>query len=257
MVRVFLSNSLSSLTGIFFASSVISPSNSGRSHLAMSSKIFDAGLSSPVSSASNVQSSWRFVWNTLAFILTFVETRFPALASLRRFRNCGTALVVPDILITALDNVSIPSRLIHLSRSSSWYLGCSISNISISGSLSRPVAQSSIVVISVFLLHLHGHERHSLHRCPLGSVRLRLPASSGSKSCASELIIALEGGFSGAYTWPCWMRTHVPRFTPSIIVFSNRDWFSGSTTPVFLWMFSYNVLVVVSVAWWGHASVFT
>ena len=37
-------------------------------------------------------------------ILTFVDTRFPALASLRRFRNCSATFVVPDILMVALDN---------------------------------------------------------------------------------------------------------------------------------------------------------
>lgn len=40
--------------------------------------------------------------------------------------------------------------------------------------------------------------RHFGHRWPLGSVNSRLPASSGSSSCESELIVARVGGFSGA-----------------------------------------------------------
>lgn len=58
---VFLSSSLSSFTGIFSAFSVSVPSNSGRDHLPMSSSIFAAGFSSPVSSALKVALSVRFV----------------------------------------------------------------------------------------------------------------------------------------------------------------------------------------------------
>ena len=252
---VFLSSSLSSFTGIFSAFSVSVPSNSGRDHLPMSSSILAAGFSSPVSSALKVAFSWRFVWNVLAWISTVVDIFLPAFARRIRFLNCVATSVEPDIFIFASVTVSIPSRRLHFSRSSIWIFGGCGSKVSHSFVIVS-VVHGARVGSSVFFPHWHGHVRHFGHRCPLGSVSSRFPASPGSRSCESELIVTRVGVFSGAYTWSCWMSTHVPLFIPSSIVCSNRDWFSGRTIPAFLCMFSYRALVVVSAAWAGHASAF-
>jgi len=193
----FLSSSLSSSTGIFSACNVTVPSNSGSAHLPMSSRSLAAGVPSAVSSASNVQSSVRLVWNMRALSLTLDSSRLPACASRMRFLNCVAISVVPLIFIMASDSVSIPSRFFHLSRSSSWMVGGAISKISHSGRVGTPGIPGPVGGTSIFP-HLHGHERQFLQRCPRGSVSSRRPASSGKSSWASELIMTLFGGFSGA-----------------------------------------------------------
>jgi len=232
-----LRSSLSSFIGIFSALSVICPSNSGSAHLPMSSSSLAAGVSSPVSSASKMQSSRRFVAMARVVTLTLVAKRLPALASRIRFLNWVATSVEPRILIRASESMSMPSRLTHLSRSLSCVFGGAISKISHSGCVGALGTPGAPVGISIFP-HLHGHERQFLHRCPRGSVSSRFAASPGSSSWASELIVARVGGFSGACTLFCWISIHVPRFTPSMMVCSNRDWLAGRTIPVFLWMFS-------------------
>jgi len=254
---VFLSSCFSSFIGMFSAFRFIVPSNSGSDHLAMSSRIFAAGFSSPLSSALKVASKVRFVWYVLALTSTVVDIFFPAFARRMRFRNCVAASVVPDIWIVASFIASMPSRLLHLSKSSSCIFGGAGSKISHPGLIGPGGAIVEICSIDDGLPHWHGHVKHLGHKCPRGSVRFRFPASSGNRSWASELIIAWVGGFSGAYTLFCWIRTHVPLFTPSIIVCSKRDWVSGMTTPGLLWMFSYSSRVVVSGVWAGHASALT
>lgn len=228
-----LRSSLSSFIGIFSALSVICPSNSGSAHLPMSSSSLAAGVSSPVSSASKMQSSRRFVAMVRALTLTFVVKRLPALASRIRFLNWVATSVEPLTLIMASESMSMPSRLTHLSRSLSWVFGGAISKVSHSNGVGPTVIPGPVWGASIFP-HLHGHERQFLHKCPLGSVSSRLAASSGSSSWLSELIIARVGGFSGACNLFCWISIHVPRFTPSMMVCSNRDWLAGRTIPVFL-----------------------
>ena len=236
--KVFFSSFCSSLTDILSAFNVSVPSNSGSDHLPMSSRIFAAGVSNALlSCAMKVASSVRFVSYILALISTVVDIFLPAFARRIRFLNCVATSVEPDTLIFASVSVSIPSRRLHFSRSSSWIFGGAGSKASHSFGIVS-VVHLVMVVSSGFFPHWHGHVRQFGHRCPLGSVIPRFPASSGSSNCVSELIITRVGGFSGAYTFSCWMSTPVPLFIPSSIVCSNRDWFSGSTIPVFLCMFS-------------------
>ncbi len=110
--------------------------------------------------------------------------------------------VEPDSLIFASVSVSIPSRRLHFSRSSSWTFGGAGSKSSHSFGMVSTV-HGFRVDSSGFFPHWHGQVRHLEHKCPLGSVIPRFPASSGSSSCESELIIARVGGFSGAYTFSC------------------------------------------------------
>ena len=197
-----LRSSLSSFIGIFSAFSVICPSNSGSVHLPMSSSSLAAGVSSPVSSASNMQSSLRFVEMACAVTFTLVAIRLPALASLIRFLNWMATSVEPLTLIMASESVSMPSRLNHLSKSLSWVLTGAISKGSHSGLVGALGAPVTVVGSSIFP-HLHGHEKQFLHRCPRGSVSSRLAASSGNSSWVSELIMTRLGGFSGACTLFC------------------------------------------------------
>lgn len=161
----------------------------------------------------------------------------PAFASRIRFRNCVAASVVPETVIFASVMFSIPSRRVHFSKSSSWIFGGVGSNVSHS-LVMVSVVHGVRVFSSGFFPHWHGHVWQFGHRCPRGSVSPCLPASSGSRSRESEPIVTRVGRFSGAYTLFCWIRTHVPLLMPSSSVCSNRDWFSGRTMPVFLWMFS-------------------
>lgn len=128
--KVFLSRFRMSLTDILSAFSASVPSNSGSDHLPMSSRILAAGVSSPVSSALKVTSSVRFVWNVLALISTVVEIFLPAFARRIRFLNCVATSVEPVTFIFASVTVSIPSRRIHFSRSSSWTFGGAGSKVS-------------------------------------------------------------------------------------------------------------------------------
>ena len=199
---VFFSSFCSSLTDILSAFSVSVPSNSGSDHLPMSSSILAAGVSSPVSSALKAASSVRLVWYVLAFISTVVDIFLPAFARRIRFLNCVATSVEPGTLIFASVSVSIPSRRLHLSRSSSWIFGGAGSKASHSFGIVS-VVHLVMVVSSGFFPHWHGHARQFGHRCPLGSVIPRFPASSGSSNCVSELIITRVGGFSGVYTFSC------------------------------------------------------
>lgn len=118
--RVFLSRFRNSLTDILSAFSVSVPSNSGSDHLPMSSRILAAGVSNALSSlAMKVAYSVRFVWSVLALISTVVDIFLPAFARRIRFLNCVATSVEPDILILASVSVSIPSRRLHFSKSSS------------------------------------------------------------------------------------------------------------------------------------------
>jgi len=197
VLRVFLRSSLISFSGMFSAFRFMVASNSGSDHLPMSSRILAAGVSSPVSSALNVASSVRFVSYLRALTSTFVVIFLPALASRIRFLNCVAASVVPVTLIFASVIVSIPSRRVHFSRSSSCTFGGAGSNVSHSFCMVSFV-HVVIALPSGFLPHWHGHERHLGHRCPRGSVSPCLPASSGSSSFESELIITRLGRLSGA-----------------------------------------------------------
>lgn len=238
VLRVFLRSSLISFSGMFSAFRFMVASNSGSDHLPMSSRILAAGVSSPVSSALNVASSVRFVSYFRALTSTVVEIFLPALARRIRFLNCVAASVVPETFIFASVRVSIPLLRVHLSRSPSWTFTGAGSKTSHSG-VTGPTTIGPVPVGGPATFpHSHGHLMHFGHKCPLGSVSPLFPASSGRSSSVSELIVTRMGGFSGVWTLFCWMSTHVPFWTPSSSVFSNRDWFSGSTVPAFLCVFS-------------------
>lgn len=121
VLRVFLSRLRRSSTVILSALSVSVPANSGRDHLPMSSRILAAGVSSALSSlALKVASNVRFVWYVLALMSTVVDIFLPARARRMRFLNCVATSVEPETVIFASVMVLIPSRRLHLSRSSSW-----------------------------------------------------------------------------------------------------------------------------------------
>lgn len=94
----------------------------------------------------------RFGLGFLLWLLFFL----PAFARRMRFRNCVAASVVPETLILASVIVSIPSRRVHFSRSSSWTFGGAGSNVSHS-LVMVSVVHVVMVVPSGFFPHWHGH----------------------------------------------------------------------------------------------------